>query len=118
MNTESATPNNFLITNCISFRFQTTPVLGNFGNRHTKTLSSLEWRTGRKTASCEEPRSKKYSLGYLFCQVTGRHIRQVFSHVVTKLHHATFVSFDLHQMKGDVPAEPLEKWHSVADQDW
>ena len=37
---------------------------------------------------------------------------------VTKLHQAALVGFDFGEMEDDVPAQLLEKWHAVANQDW
>src|SRR6185312_3866559 len=39
------------------------------------------------------------------------------SHLVTKLHHAALVGFDLREMEGDVAVELLEEWDPIADQD-
>src|SRR2546425_439013 len=39
------------------------------------------------------------------------------SHLVTKLHHAVLVGFDLRQMEGDVSVELIEEWDPVTDQD-
>jgi len=40
------------------------------------------------------------------------------SHLVTKLHHAALIGFDLRQMEGDVFAELLEEPYPIANQDW
>jgi len=39
------------------------------------------------------------------------------SHLVTKIHHAALVGFDLRQMEGDVSVEPLEEWEPITNQD-
>jgi hypothetical protein len=39
------------------------------------------------------------------------------SHLVTKLHHAALIGFDLRQMEGDVSVELLEERDPIADQD-
>src|SRR5258705_4307146 len=39
------------------------------------------------------------------------------SHLVTKLHHAALVGFDLRQMEGDVSVELLEEWDPITNQD-
>src|SRR5262245_3617561 len=39
------------------------------------------------------------------------------SHLVTKLHHAALVGFDLRQMERDIPVEFLEESDSIANQD-
>jgi hypothetical protein len=39
------------------------------------------------------------------------------SHLVTKLHHAALVGFDLRQMEGDVSVEFLEELDSITNQD-
>ena len=39
------------------------------------------------------------------------------SHLVTQLHHAALVGFDLRQMEGDVSVELLEKRDPIANQD-
>ena len=39
------------------------------------------------------------------------------SHLVTKLHHAVLIAFDLRQMEGDISVEFLEEWDSIANQD-
>ena len=39
------------------------------------------------------------------------------SHLVTKLHHAALVGFDLRQMEGDVSVKLLEEWDPVTNQD-
>ena len=41
----------------------------------------------------------------------------MFLHVVTKLDYAAVVRLDLGKMEDDIPAELLEKWYAVADQD-
>jgi hypothetical protein len=38
-------------------------------------------------------------------------------HLVTELHHAAPVGFDLRQMEGDVSVELLEEWDSITNQD-
>src|ERR1043166_9786667 len=38
-------------------------------------------------------------------------------HLVTKLHHAALVGFDLRQMEGDVLVELLEEWDPITYQD-
>ena len=43
--------------------------------------------------------------------------RRLASHLVTKLHHAALVGFDLRQMEGDVPVELLEEWDPITNQD-
>jgi hypothetical protein len=40
------------------------------------------------------------------------------SHLVTKLHHAALVAFDLREMESDVPVELLEEWNPITNQDW
>ena len=39
------------------------------------------------------------------------------SHLVTKLHHAALIGFDLRQMEGDVSVELLEERYPIANQD-
>ena len=39
------------------------------------------------------------------------------SHLVTKLHHAALIGFDLRQMEGDVCIELVEEWDAITDQD-
>jgi hypothetical protein len=39
------------------------------------------------------------------------------SHLVTKLHYAVLVGFDLRQMEGYISVELLEEWDSIANQD-
>jgi hypothetical protein len=39
------------------------------------------------------------------------------SHLVTKIHHAALVGFDLRQMEGDVSVEPLEEWEPITNLD-
>ena len=43
--------------------------------------------------------------------------RRLSSHLVTKLHHAALVGFDLRQMEGDVSVEFLEEWDPITNQD-
>ena len=43
--------------------------------------------------------------------------RRLSSHLVTKLHHAALVGFDLRQMEGDVSVELLEEWDPITNQD-
>src|SRR5207237_3252901 len=38
-------------------------------------------------------------------------------HLVTKVHHAALVGFDLRQMEGDVSVELLEEWDPITNQD-
>jgi hypothetical protein len=38
-------------------------------------------------------------------------------HLVTKLHHAAFIGFDLRKMESDVSVELLEKLYPIANQD-
>src|SRR5439155_23489325 len=40
-----------------------------------------------------------------------------FLHLVTKLHHAALVGFDLCQMEADVSVELLEEWDPITNQD-
>ena len=40
------------------------------------------------------------------------------SHLVTKLHRAALVGFDLRQMEGDVSVELVEEWDPIPNQDW
>ena len=37
--------------------------------------------------------------------------------LVSKLHHAALVGFDLREMQGDVSVELFEKWDPITDQD-
>ena len=39
------------------------------------------------------------------------------SHLVTKLHHAALVGFDLREMEGGVSVELLEEWDPITNQD-
>jgi len=39
------------------------------------------------------------------------------SHLITKLHHAALIGFNLRQMEGDVSVEPLEERYPIANQD-
>jgi hypothetical protein len=39
------------------------------------------------------------------------------SNLVTKLHHAALVGFDLRQMESDVSVELLEEWDPITNQD-
>jgi hypothetical protein len=39
------------------------------------------------------------------------------SHLVTKLHHAALIGFDLRQMEGDVSVELLKERYPIANQD-
>jgi hypothetical protein len=39
------------------------------------------------------------------------------SHLVTKLHHAALIGFDLGQMEGDVSVELVEERYPIANQD-
>ena len=39
------------------------------------------------------------------------------SHLLTKLHHAALVGFDLRQMESDVSVEFLEEWDPITNQD-
>ena len=39
------------------------------------------------------------------------------SHLVTKLHHAALIGFDLGQMESDVSVELLEERYPIANQD-
>ena len=47
----------------------------------------------------------------------GRGAVRASSHLVTKLHHAALVGFDLRQMEGDVSVELLEEWDPITNQD-
>jgi hypothetical protein len=38
-------------------------------------------------------------------------------HLVTKLHHAVLVGFDLREMERDVSVERLEEWDPITNQD-
>ncbi len=39
------------------------------------------------------------------------------SHLVTKLHHAALVGFDLREMEGDVSVEIREEWDPITNYD-
>jgi hypothetical protein len=39
------------------------------------------------------------------------------AHLITKLHHAVLVGFDLRQMEGYISVELLKEWDSIANQD-
>jgi hypothetical protein len=41
----------------------------------------------------------------------------MYSHLITKLHYAVPVGFDLRQMEGYISVELLEEWDSIANQD-
>ena len=61
-----------------------------------------------------------YRTGYassLAPRLPDRLSRRLSSHVVTKLHHAALVGFDLRQMEGDVSVESLEEWDPITNQD-
>ena len=47
----------------------------------------------------------------------GINREQLSSHLVTKLHHAALVGFDLRQMEGDVSVELLEERYPITNQD-
>lgn len=44
-------------------------------------------------------------------------IKALFSHFVTKRHHAALIGFDLCQMQGDVSVELVEEWDPLTNQD-
>ena len=41
----------------------------------------------------------------------------MYSHLITKLHYAVLVGFDLRQMEVYISVELLEEWDSIANQD-
>jgi hypothetical protein len=41
----------------------------------------------------------------------------MYSHLITKLHHAVLVGFDLRQMEGYISIEVFEEWDSISNQD-
>ena len=50
-------------------------------------------------------------------QLCGPPSRRLSSHLVTKLHHAALIRFDLRQMQGDVSVELVEEWDPLTDHD-
>src|SRR5437588_255791 len=79
-------------------------------------------RTARSMDSPSPSTQKRRLFSRSALGMTGMHestsiYASVSSHLVTKLHRAALVGFDLRQMKGDVSVELREEWDPITNQD-